>query len=159
MGYQDFVNPLKKAKIPFLNQIISTLQHFVFVFPSDPETGDNTYVCQPIFNNSLLTFLRTVNNKTKQTVFTQNYFGIPPNIKLNIKELYNNGKFISIDDFNLLFINRFSFSPTENSYLALKSKLSELFGPLGKKTKEISTCSFKQNYPSRISQFCRRIFF
>ena len=128
MGDQDFVKP-------FLNHIISTLQHFVFVFPSDPETGDNSYACQPIFNNSHLTFLRTVNNKTKPTVFTQNYFGIPPNIKINVNELYNNGKFISIEDFNSLFINRFSFSPTENSYLALKSKLSELFGPQGKKRK------------------------
>ena len=70
-GDQEFVNPLKNAKIPYLNQIISTLQHFVFVFPSDPETGDNSYACQPIFKNSHLTFLRTVNNKKIYCFYTR----------------------------------------------------------------------------------------
>ena len=52
----DFVKPIEKANTPFLKNIIVTLQTFYHSFPSNPETGDNSYACQPVFNNSHLTF-------------------------------------------------------------------------------------------------------
>ena len=67
-GEKDFVKPIEKANVPFLKQTITTLQLFYFNFPSDPETGDNSYACQLVFNNSHLTFLRTINKKINQLV-------------------------------------------------------------------------------------------
>ena len=62
-GNLDFVRPIEKASTPFLKNIISTLQTFYHSFPSNPETGDNSYACQLVFNNSHLTFKRTINTK------------------------------------------------------------------------------------------------
>ena len=73
---------------------------------------------------------------------THRFFGIPEHIKLNVNELYSNGKFINIEEFTQMLINKFSNTPRETTYLALKHTLNNLFGPLEKK--DISTGNFKQ---------------
>ena len=51
-----------------------------------------------------------------------------------------------------MFINKFSFSPSENSYLVLKSKLNELFGPIGKIEKKYPPVVLNKNTPQ--GSFC-----
>ena len=65
---------------------------------------------------------------------THRFFGIPEHIKLNVNELYSNGKFLNIEEFTQMLINKFSNTPRETTYLALKHTLK----------KEISTGNFKQ---------------
>ena len=66
-------------------------------------------------------------------VFTHRFFGIPEHIKINVNELYSNGKFLNIEEFSQMLIGKLSYTSNETTYLALKHNLNNLFGPQGKK--------------------------
>ena len=125
-GDQDFNNPIKNCKSPFLKQLLKTMQKLVNLHVTDPETGDNTFACQPIFNNSHLKF-KKYGDRTKKC-FSQGYFGLPAKFHPKISDVFNLGEFISYDKFTELCFKANNKVPTENSYLSLKHHLNTLFG-------------------------------
>ena len=69
-------------------------------FPTPPETKDNSWFRQALFNNSnILTKIPTQNAKGyKLTHLEPIYFGFPPNCSLKLCDIYNGGTIKTQED-------------------------------------------------------------
>ena len=88
-------NQLIKLNLPGLSQIFEAYKSVKTKFPTQPESLDNTWLCQNIFFNP--TFTRKIPNKKKKNIFLKpTFYGIPDKYHtLTVKDLYPGGKFIS----------------------------------------------------------------
>ena len=67
---------------------------FTKAFPNAPESGDNSWICQPLFENTNITlppFGTILPNKARHVLKPEN-FGLPPMANLRIIDLFDGGK-------------------------------------------------------------------
>ena len=103
-----------------------TLQEFISIFLTKPEYGDNRFICQPLFKNKNLKHQW----RNKYIIFQQDYFGLPPHIKLNVNQLYKLNIFISPEEYKRLLLENFNYEINENdnSYISIKNFLGKIYG-------------------------------
>ena len=106
--------------------MLITLQEFISIFVTKPDYGDNRFICQPLFKNNNLKYPW----RNKNVVFRQDYFGLPPNIKLNVNQLYKLNVFISPGEYKRLLLENFNLviNDNHNSYISLKNFLGKIYG-------------------------------
>ena len=112
-----------------LKELILTMQKLLREFVTDPETGDNRFITQPVFFNRNI----TCNVKGKKRRFLNpTTYGWPRRFQLSVKNVYNLHKFITFDEFKVIFNQQFRDDPAESSFLKLKADISSNFGPINK---------------------------
>ena len=106
--------------------MLITLQESISIFVTKPEYGDNHFICQPLLNNNNLKHPTRIKN----VVFRQDCFGLPPNIKLNVNQLYKLNVFISQGEYKRQLLENFNhvINDDDNSYIFLKYFLGKIYG-------------------------------
>ena len=75
----------------------------------------------------------TCNVKGKKRRFLNSTtYGWPRRFQLSVKNVYNLHKFITFDEFKVIFNQQFRDDPAESSFLKLKADISSNFGPINK---------------------------
>ena len=102
-------------------------------FPTPPQTKDNSWFRQALFNNSnIVTKIPTHNAKGyKVTHLEPIYFGFPPNCCLKISDIYNGGSLKSQEDITTLVKDKHrseDFTLAEGSYLRLSRAMKFIVG-------------------------------
>ena len=113
-----------------LRNLILTLQEFLREFVTCPETGDNRFATQPAFYNKNITGL---GKGQKKKFLTPQKYGWPKNLHINVNKLYNMNKFISYEEFRIIYNLQFEGVPAESSFLKFKQDVSSNYGPIDSK--------------------------
>ena len=115
-----------------LKEMILTMQELLREFVTDPETGDNRFITQPVFYNKNI--VGTVKGKKKKYL-TPTSYGWPNNFQLTVNMVYKLNKIISYDEFKVIYNQQFEGEPAESSFLKLKFDISSNFGPIDRNEK------------------------
>ena len=95
---------------------------FTKAFPNAPDSGDNSWICQPLFENTNITlppFGTILPNKARHVLKPEN-FGLPPMANLRIIDLFDGGKKVSQENLEQKIRRQFpNYSLRENTYLRL----------------------------------------
>ena len=115
-----------------LKELILTLQELLREFVTDPETGDNRFITQSVFFNKNI----TCNYRGRKRKFLNpTMYGWPRDFLLSVKNVYNLHRFITYDEFKVIYNQQFNGFPAESSFLKLKADISSIFGPINKNKK------------------------
>ena len=76
----------------------------------------------------------TVKGK-KRKFLTPTSYGWPSNFQISVNMMYKLHKFISYDEFKIIFNQQFEGEPAESSFLKLKFDISSNFGPIDREKK------------------------
>ena len=115
-------NRIIKANLPGISSIFSGYKKVKNLFPTEPETMDNSWIMQNIFYN--MNFNRK-NPDNKSTVhLTPGFYGIPERYHtLNVTELYPRGIFISKENLEEKIETRMVALSYNNLKTHIKSKI------------------------------------
>ena len=95
MGDLSFQN-LIDAKLFGLSSIVKSFSRITREFPQPVEARENSWFSQPFFPNSNI--VTKVQNRRgrgfKLLPVSQTYLNLPPNLTINLNELYDGGRFI-----------------------------------------------------------------
>ena len=115
-----------------LKEMILTMQELLREFVTDPETGDNRFITQSVFFNKNI----TCNIKGKKRKFLNpTMYGWPRNFLLSVNMVYKLHKFITYDEFKIIYNQQFSNVPAESSFLKFKADITSNFRPITKNKK------------------------
>ena len=92
------------------------------MFPNPPETGDNSWICQPLFENSNITLppSGTILPNKARHVLKPESLGLPPMLNLQVIDLYEGGKKASQETLEHKIRKQFpGYTLRENTYLRL----------------------------------------
>ena len=120
-GDQRFERLSKKLP-PGLKSCFVAMAKYAKMFPNPPETGDNSWICQPLFENSnikLPPFGTILPNKARHTLKPEN-LGLPPMLNLQVIDLYEGGRKASQETLEQKIRKQFcGYTLRENTYLRL----------------------------------------
>ena len=107
---------------PGLKSCFVAMAKYAKMFPNSPETGDNSWICQPLFENSNITlppFGTILPNKARHVLKSEN-LGLPPMLNLQVIDLYEGGKKASRETLEQKIRKQFpGYTLRENTYLRL----------------------------------------
>ena len=87
-------NPIIKANLPGISSIFSAYKKVKNLFPTEPETMDNSWILQNVFYNMNFNRKNPDNNSTVH--LTPGFYGIPERYHtLSVIDLFPRGTFIS----------------------------------------------------------------
>ena len=94
-------NKLIKLNIPGLSSIFAAYKAMKSNFPTQPDSFDNSWLCQNVFFNQ--TFNRKLPKGKKETFLTPTFYGIPDKYHtLTVRDFFPGGTFISQTALNTL---------------------------------------------------------
>ena len=115
-------NLIISKKIPALSNIFSAYKKLKQHFPTDPETLDNSWLCQPVFYNS--NFTMKMPNSSKTTFLKPTFYGLSDTAHtLTVEDFYPNGKFISLENLNTKTNSNLMQMQYKNLQFHIKSKI------------------------------------
>ena len=126
-GSEQFEPAISNCKSSTIKTLLQCMQELTEKFVTPPETGDNRFIFQPLFQNKNLKYQKQNHKRKRLVTFQQLDFKLPSNTAVTINELYNMEKFISYEE----FCEKISFIH-EGGYLALKFHINGLFKRNGK---------------------------
>ena len=107
---------------PGLKSCFMALAKYTKLFPNPSESGDNSWICQPLFENSNITLPPAgtiLPNKARRVLKPEN-FGLPPMTNLRIIDLYEGGRKVSQENLEQIIRMQFpDYSLRENTYLRI----------------------------------------
>jgi hypothetical protein len=117
-------NTIINNRIPALSSIFAAYKKVKANFPTNPDTFDNSWLCQNAFFN--LNFTRKQPNSNKPTYLKPTFYGLPDIWHtMTIKDFYPRGIFISHQD-----LNTFTSTNTMTlQYNNLKAHIKSKIGP------------------------------
>ena len=87
-------NTIIKARLPGISSIFQAYKKFKTLFPTEPESMDNSWLLHNAFNNN--NFNRKQPNNNTTVYITPGFYGIPErNQTISVEELFPRGIFIS----------------------------------------------------------------
>ena len=107
---------------PGLKSCFVAMAKYTKMFPSPPETGDNSWICQPLFENSNITLppSGTILPNKARHVLKPESLGLPPMLNLQVIDLYEGGKKASQETLEHKIRKQFpGYTLRENTYLRL----------------------------------------
>ena len=121
------------------------------MFPNPPETSDNSWICQPLFENSnikLHPFGTILPNKARHTLKPEN-LGLPPMLNLQVIDLYEGGRKASQETLEQKVRKQFcGYILRENTYLRLMWTTNYICGQ-GRKYQ-----TYERVFPATIPLVC-----
>ena len=131
MGDLKF-DELAKLKLHGLSNIIASYQKFAKLFPNSAENSDNSWFCQPLFNNSNIKTKIPNRRGTGWKIKSLNpeYLNLPKNLTLNLNEVYDSGRQLTHEAMeNLMKVNgNMNFNLEENTRIRIYSLLKYVLG-------------------------------
>merc|ERR1712082_502747 len=121
-GSEQFEPTISNCKSSTIKTLLQCMQELTEKFVTPPETGDNRFIFQPLFQNKNLKYQKQNHKRKRLVTFQQLDFKLPSNTAVTINELYNMEKFISYEE----FCEKISFIH-EGGYLALKFHINAIF--------------------------------
>ena len=113
---------ISRTAPPCLKSCFMAMAKFTKAFPNAPDSGDNSWICQPLFENTNITlppFGTILPNKARHVLKPEN-FGLPPMANLRIIDLFDGGKKVSQENLEQKIRRQFpNYSLRENTYLRL----------------------------------------
>ena len=115
---------------------LNSLSQCAEKFPSDPVTCDNSWFCQPLFENNNVRFSK-IGKKVKRyklEVFKLEEYGLFGQNTTSISELFQSGSVVNQDRMSSLLMEKNFPKPeptwklTENHFLVLSNRLKQLTG-------------------------------
>ena len=98
-GSEYFSPLIQSCKFAIIVNMIKNLQVFLREFVTEAEAGDNRFIFQSSLHNRNI---REGGLRTKR-MLTPTFYGWPPDLQICVNELFKMDKFISFDDFLVLF--------------------------------------------------------
>ena len=117
-GSEQFTPAIVRCKFSAIRSLLLCSQELTAKFVTIPETGDNRFIFQPIFQNENLMYGKSTCKRKKIVTFQQVDFDIPSQISITINKVFNHEIFISYKDLceKICYIHK-------NGSLALKYHL------------------------------------
>ena len=131
MGDKCF-DTIVNSNLHGLSRIMQAYQRMVKAFPEPVEVKTNSRFCQPLFRNSIL--LTKVQNRNrrgfKMLPVEPEYYGLPPNLTINLNELYEGGVFKNEEALeNLIKLNgNINYQIGANTRIALRAVTRYILG-------------------------------
>ena len=136
---------------PGLKSCFVAMAKYAKMFPNSPETGDNSWICQPLFENSNITlppFGTILPNKARHTLKPEN-LGLPPMLNLQVIDLYEGGRKASQETLEQKVRKQFcGYILRENTYLRLMWTTNYICGQ-GRKYQ-----TYERVFPATIPLVC-----
>ena len=111
------------------------------MFPTQPETGDNSWFGQPLLFNSNVKATRPVGNKLETRIITNEYLALPPELNLNLNEIYRGGILLSEAELEALVNTKLDLNYTidPNTHPKLKFMTKSILGSGEKSNGQLKT--------------------
>ena len=117
-------NAIIKAKLPGISSIFTAYKKVKNLFPTGPETMDNSWILQNIFYNTNFNRKNPDNNATVH--LTPGFYGIPERYHtLNVTDLFPRGTFISKENLEQKIESRMVPLSYNNLKNHVKSKIGQ----------------------------------
>ena len=117
MGDKKIRNVNNKNKRVGITSVLLALERLSKLFPTKPETGDNSWFGQPLLFNSNVKAIRPVGNNLETRIITNEYLALPPELNLNLNEIYRGGILLSEAELEAL-VNRVLIVPSSQPHVS-----------------------------------------
>ena len=131
MTFLQFVSKLFQLSLS-----LDSLSHCAKSFPSEPESCDNSWIMQPLFENENVKFpkIGKRTSRYKMEIFKPDEYGLYGHNITTISECFQAGRVKQQDSLSITLKNNNFPSPdpdwklNENQYLLLSNRLKQLTG-------------------------------
>ena len=111
------------------------------LFPTQPETGDNSWLGPPLLFNSNVKATRPAGNKLETRIINYEYLALPPELNLNLNEIYRGGILLSEAELEALVNTKLDLNYTidPNTHPKLKFLTKSILGSGEKSNGQLKT--------------------